>query len=522
MDILRQTLQKARRRLFVALWARFTVRGLAWAIGTACLWVLLVRLFPVLGAPGAVVVGIVAIGLAGALTLACMKRPTDLTAALETDRRAALGERLTSSYELAGAQGEFFEALHVDARHHLKHVDVVRLFPLRPQKGIKPLALVCAAFAMAYVIPELDILGYREQEEAKRKLVEARRVTAARIEDAANPLRELTRENEIGRLSSLVGDLDRIAEGVEEGSLTDKQALARLTKVGQELQEHQNELGQTFASPKTMAETSKAEKASAIGKAIEQGDFSKAAEEMRALEQQLNEALEKAANGEDVGAELEALAEEMAQLAEMMGGDKSELGQAMGKAAEMLQKARTGGACPSPANAAALAKQLAQMQAVQGMTGALSEMAMLSEAMDSLAVAGDNLLGEPGRFGRMAFSGNKPGDGAGVGSLPGTGPGMRGPGHGQGGAIGDLPDSEFALDPTMLPGEMTQGKLLASIMQRAAPEEGAESTIEIVNQAITQVRQQTEQALTKEEIPPGSRELVREYFRTLEPEQAAE
>ncbi len=72
----------------------------------------------------------------------------------------------------------------------------------------------------------------------------------------------------------------------------------------------------------------------------------------------------------------------------------------------------------------------------------------------------------------------------------------------------------------MLPGEMTKGKVLASIMRHAAPDENAESTVEYVSEALIQVQQQAEQALTKEEIPPGSREFVRQYFGSLEPERA--
>jgi hypothetical protein len=100
--------------------------------------------------------------------------------------------------------------------------------------------------------------------------------------------------------------------------------------------------------------------------------------------------------------------------------------------------------------------------------------------------------------------------------------GLRGPGRGRGNQIGELPDVEASFDPKMLPGDMTKGKILASIMQRAAPTDGAESTIEYSEQALVQVKQQAEEALTREEIPPGSREFVRQYFGSLEPESTTE
>ena len=72
----------------------------------------------------------------------------------------------------------------------------------------------------------------------------------------------------------------------------------------------------------------------------------------------------------------------------------------------------------------------------------------------------------------------------------------------------------------MLPGDMTKGKILAGIMQKAVPEEGAEPTQEFVVKTFESVQQEAEQALTKEEIPPAAKEYVRQYFGTLEPEEA--
>ena len=59
-----------------------------------------------------------------------------------------------------------------------------------------------------------------------------------------------------------------------------------------------------------------------------------------------------------------------------------------------------------------------------------------------------------------------------------------------------------------------------ALMQKAAPEEGAEPTQEFVVKTFESVQQEAEQALTKEEIPPAAKEYVRQYFGTLEPEES--
>ena len=108
---------------------------------------------------------------------------------------------------------------------------------------------------------------------------------------------------------------------------------------------------------------------------------------------------------------------------------------------------------------------------------------------------------------------------AGVGLGSGNGPGMGGRGHGAGGRVGDLPDQQETFTPTVIPGALNKGQILATIMQKGIPEKGAKPTQEYIQGEFAQVKQEAEQALSKEEIPPGSREFVRQYFGTLEPEK---
>ena len=100
------------------------------------------------------------------------------------------------------------------------------------------------------------------------------------------------------------------------------------------------------------------------------------------------------------------------------------------------------------------------------------------------------------------------------------GPGMHGAGRGQGNRVGDLPDGNVNMTPSLAKGSVTQGRILATIIQKTAPDGDAEASTEFISNAFIQVKQEAEQALTKEEIPPGSREFVRQYFGALDPGDA--
>ena len=242
---------------------------------------------------------------------------------------------------------------------------------------------------------------------------------------------------------------------------------------------------------------------------MQEGNYGEAASK-------LGELGDKLAKGELSPEDIKKLAKDLANLAEMAGGEESMLGEALAEAAEGLNSDDLGAAKAKLQAAALTLQEAAQM---------MEQLAALEGVMGELVAMEGELAGDGNYMGkRMAML-----KGAGRGAMSGMGQygsmftegglGMGGPGRGRGNQIGELPDVAGTMSATMLPGEMTRGKVLASIMGRAAPEEGAESTIEMVSQAVIQVQQAAEQALTKEEIPPGAREFVREYFGSLEPEK---
>jgi chemotaxis protein histidine kinase CheA len=441
-------------------------------------------------------------------------------AALEADRRLELGERLTSSLQLAESDHPMVEALHRDARAALANRKVKDAFPLAAPRSFRWLAVSAVALVAVLFLPEFDLLGHREKVAEAKAEEQARRVKAAAIEEAVKPLKETERALSAEE-AQLAQELERIAEGLRAEELTDRQALAKLSNAAEQAQQRMRELGERMPRPQRAGDPEELGVARDFMKALEEGDAEKAAEELRKMQEKIAEQL-----GSEEGASedtREQLARNLSKLAESLGKD-SAMGEQLSQMAEKL----------SQMDASELGEALSQMNMnMNDLAAAMEQMAAMEMAVQQMGEGAARMLsegelarlaeGEFGSMGRCSACGklrmNGKCTGAGCNQ---QGPGMGGPGRGRGNSIGELPDTQYALQPEVLPGEMTRGKLLATIMQRANPGSEAESTVDMSGLAAIQVQQEAEQALTKEEIPPGAREAVRQYFGSLGADEAAE
>jgi hypothetical protein len=199
------------------------------------------------------------------------------------------------------------------------------------------------------------------------------------------------------------------------------------------------------------------------------------------------------------------MAADMQQMAKMLSQGDCAMSEGMAKA---LAQAAAG--LEKKDMAAAMAALESMNMSLEDAASLMQQLAAMDDAMQGFGEAQAELLGK--ELGQML------GKGFGSDYFAEGGGGLGGPGRGRGNRIGELPDVEGALEESMLSGDMTKGKILASIMQRAAPDPDVESDAEFVAQTLTEITQQAEEALTKEEIPPSAQEFVRQYFVSLEPE----
>ena len=489
MDLVVSTLNRVRRRLFVQCWLRLTFVSLIYSSSVSCVWLVLTRLLPVLGNPEPVCAGIVVAGCFVAGVLAIRKRPTLINAALAADHRAGLKERLTSSLELAHVENAMVTELHEDARRHLARVDVRRDFALHLPKSSRWLVLTLVIFGVCNVfLPEFDLFGMKARQAEARAKVERVQSEVQRLREEIKPLEAVVPIPETGPLADTKALVDKVATQLERGEITEKQALAKLVDMRDALKERTKEANAGTPKPKLAANTLNPGIAKDVANDIEKGKFGEAAQKIQAMKEKLEK-------GELNKKEADKAAQDLKQLAKLLGNQNAAMSKALSEMAQALEMG-------DPKQAAAAMKKMDL--SLKDLESMLVQLDQLAKAQACLGKCKSCLCRLPGIGDWAEGETNKRGVGRG------------GPGKGQGAPVTDLPQVNAKFDPSLLPGKMVPGKVLMSLEQKAAPETGEESTIGYTQQTFVQAQQQAEQALEQEEIPRGSREFVRQYFGTME------
>lgn len=524
MDTVNGILSKVRLRLAVYGWARRTVAALITGAALAALWIVAARLFPQLGDPAAGV-GVIALGagLIGA-ALALAHYPTRVSASLELDKRLGLNERVTSLLETESMSGPMVDALRADAVKKVESLSYAQAFPLVSPRGLKALSALIVAVGLLYgFLPQFDLTGHEERIAEAKANEAAVTVAVERIEKIQSGLKDLEKGETAG-LEDIEMALGKMQQELEAGKINEKQLVARLSDLTQEIQERRAALQQNSPVPKLAGDMNQFSVAKEIAAALQKGDMGKAAE--------LSEALrDKMKDGSLSEEEKKKLQKDLKQLSEMLGGQNSELGAALAKAQASMESGDMQGAMEAMAG---LEMSLEDMESVMDQLKKLDsanfQLAQWKQGMlgdsEYCRECGSKLTqcdGEGGECDKKGHShegecascaGKKPGSGQGLG--------LGGPGRGQGNRLGELPEVDTNFEAAKATGPLTKGKMLADIMQQANPELGETPSVEMISGAFVQLQQQTEQALTQEEIPDSSKELVRQYFGALEPENGTQ
>lgn len=93
---------------------------------------------------------------------------------------------------------------------------------------------------------------------------------------------------------------------------------------------------------------------------------------------------------------------------------------------------------------------------------------------------------------------------------------MGGPGQGRGGIAPKAPD-DVGLEPSRIQGEFSRGKMTVVGSFKGDPSEASPTTD--YGQVFSTYQEEAKHALTKEEIPLGQKETVREYFESVRPKR---
>jgi len=398
----------------------WSLRGLGAGLAAGLVLAVIARLRPFL--TESMLIGLAAgFGLAGfglALALAYFWPRPRLLTARRFDRLFGLAERTSTALELAASpaglapdwlrRDQWADAAaasrRADPRPHLR-------FRLNLREGLASLA-VSAALVAAIAIPNPQQAILAQQiavDQAIAEQVEA--LEAIRAEIQTNP--DLTDEQK----DTLTQPLDDAIAQLQDGGLTQEQAVQILTEAQQQLQQQTDPDAQAAADALADAATALSQNPTtqAAGDALAAGDLDQAAQALSDIDlSQLSPE------------ELQALATQLETAAGQLADTNPAIAAQLQAAADAIQAGDTAAAEAALEAAAAAVAQAGD--AAQASDAAGEAAAQVAEAQDAVAQAGD---GQGQGQGQGDGQGQGQGDGQGQGQGDGQGQG-QGDGQGQG------------------------------------------------------------------------------------------
>jgi len=504
---------RVRRRLALLEFSASAIRLLFYLSILAGVLVFAHRFF-YLGRTNALIAGcLAALGAAGWVALSCRKINTG-DAARRIDRKFNLQERVSTAQAMWGSPEPMLPALAADAEGHAEKIDPTQ-FRFRPPRLLCFLPIPLLALAVGLLaVPSMDILGRqqrRQQRQAEREQVKSR---AKHIGIKARELNSRAQEKKLPEAKKLALKMQKLADDLAKSPKTKQHAMIKISKLADEARSRRDKFTRAeklgrFNPGESDAIQSKIQKLGEakqcmqkLAAALNDGKFGEAAEALEELAKKLND-------GSIPTDEARKLGEALKELAANMPAD-DELTQALDRLAELLESLDLN-------DAQCMATAAGQMKLTKL---EIEELLRLMEELKACDFAGDVLdyeqmclsCGEPGKDGeqrRMGIVGLLGVGGAGPASQRGA---IGGRGIGPRPRAGEQP---VGFDQTGVKGKLGPGKILATRFVRGMPPDEAEAKSEY-QEVLQSARKAAEDAISREDIPPESREKIKRYFDDLD------
>jgi len=541
-----RTLKQVQRRLLAHAAGQFALRGAFYAACAGGAVVLGFKFYPFDVNP--LPVALWAIAAAALVAGACAHcvRPTIEQAAVETDIRAGLAERLSTALTLAdqAESNPVVQAVQRDAQARAGTVDVRQHFPFEwPWEGRYLAIPIVALLVVHFALPDIDPWG-------RKAAIRERKDREALLAKQAAKLAQLKRKVVKGttgkdrELEKIEQEFDQLAEELKTPGMTKPRAMAKLSKLADALERRRKNLGKQAAPKLPRALERRLKIAKKIAEAMNKDDLKDAAEQLKDLAQKLNE-------GKLDKGKLEQLKQELKDMADALQKTNPELAKALKQAAQQLTAEDVAKAAQKLADAGMKMEELQEMlKQMQDMEQALAQVAKLQKQLGhhkhytrcrgcgkplhcnnplcDAAAGGECPSGKQCPFesgfcpectalgAAIAMMGQGQGGGKGKGK-GGKGGGMHGPGRGKGGDWGELPDVDVDFQATKIKGMRSKAKPLGVYFTRGAGKAGKAKAQAV--EVVREFRAAAEEALVKERIPQGHKDYIRKYFDTIQPEK---
>ena len=292
MNQLKRQVARAQRRLNIQffmgtfVWTLFGGLLLAaMAIAVRKLWLLGPQFSDTAWTAGWLTAG-TTIALLGAGIMTWLRRRDGLDAAIEIDKRFGLKERISSTLALSNEElhSDAGQALVEDAVHRIERIEVGDEFRMRTSwHSLLPLIPAVIAFGLMMFVPDAKP---NQANQAKASTVEAKKRitnTTKNLQKKIAERRTLAEEKGLDDATKLFDKLDKEMDGFKKTASADrKKTMIKLNNLADQIRERKKSLGDRDSLKKQLGRLSdlKSGPADRLAKAMKQGDFRKALDEL--------------------------------------------------------------------------------------------------------------------------------------------------------------------------------------------------------------------------------------------------
>ncbi len=507
----------------------------------------------------AVLLAVPAASLVGGLLFA--RKPGLVESARKVDSVCDTNDLFLTVTRLAQTAGQYQPLVTRDAEDKATKIDPVKVLTLDPTEDPRcgrrfgsAMLLACLAVA-AYFLPSLDPFGKQLIAKEQQKVIEAIQESKKATEIRKQALTDKDSDAEVSEevkkaLDKLVKDLKAMKK-------------AEPNPNANKLNENQKIIGEQFRNTNNALKDLKKNLDSAqqfgsenseefrkLLSGLEQGKPEEMLKKLDGMKAELERLMKETdpLKKSEMAQQLKKKMDDMSKLAGKKAGSKG-MQAALERALDQLEKA---GQKPNMSTEALDAAQesmdLAKME-LKELAQSARDLEQLEQALENIAKAKklnseeqldgemaadattmedyqqlyDQIMGQMGSEG-MEGEGEgegegEPGEGEGEGEGgegDGDGDGLKGRGIGKGGKApeDDSAKTKFQTEKTKT--AIKKGKILLSMKTKDAPNADLKDLEAKYQEIITDIKQGTDEAIEKEQAPPGYHEGIKKYFDTLE------
>lgn len=235
----------------------------------------------------------VALGVAWAL----VERMPDARVARSLDRRGGLEDRLTTAAEVPADTGALAAAQHADAAERLKSLRPAEVYPLRPNRWHGSTVGLLALTALVFAAGNTDLFRTPER---RREAEEVRRM-AARVEQVARPiLAQAKTPDASAEEKDLARRLQKLTRDMGRARVTRAEALVKANALAEQARRAEAQRSAALAESVKGAQTAAEKLAQAQQTAaLPKSEEAKMARRASDLERQIAEARDRLAKGQN-------------------------------------------------------------------------------------------------------------------------------------------------------------------------------------------------------------------------------